>query len=71
MTGVKKEESDDKISFMIFRTGSTLIVGKCDKKVLLYVYKYLKKIMTDEYTSIMQVMVGEEKKKKEKKRRGS
>ena len=40
------------ISFMIFRTGSILIVGKCDDTKLNEVYEYLKKLMYDEYSAI-------------------
>jgi len=69
MDGIKTDDAIDKISFMIFRTGSTLIVGKCDKKVLISVYEFLKNILNSEYSSIMQVMVNEEKKKKDKKRK--
>lgn len=42
------------ISFMIFRTGSVLIVGKCDEDVLMVVYDFLKKILYDEYEEICQ-----------------
>lgn len=43
-----------KISFMIFRTGSVLIVGKCDESILLEVYEYLKTILHNEYKNICQ-----------------
>jgi hypothetical protein len=42
------------ISFMIFRTGSVLIVGKCDENILMVVYEFLKKILYDEYEKICQ-----------------
>jgi TATA-box binding protein (TBP) (component of TFIID and TFIIIB) len=42
------------VSFMIFRTGSVLIVGKCDEKVLLIIYEFLKGILTQEFTQIRQ-----------------
>jgi hypothetical protein len=42
------------ISFMIFRTGSVLIVGKCDENVLLLVYEFLKNILVAEYVNICQ-----------------
>ena len=49
-----KENKEDniKISFMIFRTGSILIVGKCDEDVLNYVYDFIKKLLQDEYLEI-------------------
>ena len=69
INGVKTDETKKKISFMIFRTGSTLIVGKCDKSILVSVYNFLKKILSDEFNVIMQVMEETEIKKKDKKRR--
>jgi len=42
------------ISFMIFRTGSVLIVGKCDINVLIVIYEYLKNIFKVEYKNICQ-----------------
>jgi disulfide oxidoreductase YuzD len=42
------------ISFMIFRTGSVLIVGKCDENVLLLIYEFLKNIFKNEYVNICQ-----------------
>ena len=42
-----------KISFMIFRTGSVLIVGKCDEHILYNIYNFIKKILEDEYTDIV------------------
>jgi hypothetical protein len=42
------------ISFMIFRTGSVLIVGKCDEDILMVVYDFLKQILYDEYEEICQ-----------------
>jgi hypothetical protein len=42
------------VSFMIFRTGSVLIVGKCDENVLLIIYDFLKIILNNEYNTICQ-----------------
>jgi TATA-box binding protein (TBP) (component of TFIID and TFIIIB) len=42
-----------KISYMIFRTGSVLIVGKCDEIILYEAYNYIKKILHDEYHNIV------------------
>lgn len=42
------------VSFMIFRTGSILIVGMCDDNVLYVIYDFLKKILVDEYYKINQ-----------------
>jgi TATA-box binding protein (TBP) (component of TFIID and TFIIIB) len=40
------------ISFMIFRTGSVLIVGRCDENVLRSIYAFLKKLLEVEYPEI-------------------
>lgn len=56
----KIEEYDEKkkdnisISFMIFRTGSVLIVGKCKEESLYHVFNYLKNILQEEYNEIKQ-----------------
>ena len=42
------------VSFMIFRTGSVLIVGKCDENVLMVIYEFLKIILNNEYANICQ-----------------
>jgi hypothetical protein len=42
------------VSFMIFRTGSVLIVGRCDENVLLSVYEFLKIILHNEFKNICQ-----------------
>jgi len=40
------------ISFMIFRTGSCLIVGNCTERILKFVFEFIKRILTDEYKNI-------------------
>jgi TATA-box binding protein (TBP) (component of TFIID and TFIIIB) len=40
------------ISFMIFRTGSVLIVGKCESEVLFEIYDKIKEILSVEYEKI-------------------
>jgi len=41
------------VSFMIFRTGSCLIVGNCTRKILDYIYNFIKTLLYDEYSNIM------------------
>lgn len=54
------EEDKDKyknivtVSFMIFRTGSILIVGMCDENVLYSIYNFLKILLINEYYKISQ-----------------
>lgn len=54
-TGQQPHEMNDtivKVSFMIFRTGSALIVGKCTENVLHIIYNFLCKLLVDEYQNI-------------------
>ena len=55
------------ISFMIFRTGSVLIVGHCDEQILKIIYKFLKNILLIEFVDIY--IKPEIKIKKNKKKR--
>ena len=49
------------VSFMIFRTGSVLIVGKCDESALITIYEFLKIILSNEHKLICQnVKLGDE-----------
>lgn len=53
--GVKNNDYDEgwiQISFMIFRTGSVLIVGNCNKNILYKIYAFLKNILKEEYLDI-------------------
>jgi hypothetical protein len=60
------------VSFMIFRTGSILIVGMCDDSVLYVIYEFLKVLLVNEYSKINQVnvhnMVLKDKKRKIRKK---
>lgn len=47
-----KLENNAEVSFMIFRTGSVLIVGKCDDHQLNNIYLFLKNVFNDEYRNI-------------------
>jgi TATA-box binding protein (TBP) (component of TFIID and TFIIIB) len=46
------DNNTTKISYMIFRTGSILIVGKCNEDTLNVVYEYIKNILSCEYENI-------------------
>ena len=46
-----------KVSFMIFRTGSVLIVGKCDENILRIIYRFLVEVLCKEYLIIRQNLV--------------
>jgi TATA-box binding protein (TBP) (component of TFIID and TFIIIB) len=66
------EETNTTISFMVFRTGSVLIVGKCSDEQLYNVYNFLVKVFSDEYESIKDnyiLPVKDMNKKKKKKKK--
>ncbi len=68
----KKEKHKIKctiVSFMIFRTGSVLIVGHCDEDVLNIIYEFLKKILKKEFINISEFPSGAKKKKTVKKKK--
>lgn len=48
------KETAVKVPFMIFRTGSVLIVGKCLDQMLHSIYNFVKKLLMDEYPFIYQ-----------------
>jgi len=57
------------LSFMIFRTGSVLIVGHCTEPILQKIYLFIKKILIVEYPQIFIKNNTTIKKKKKKKRK--
>ena len=64
------KDSQNTISFMIFRTGSVLIVGKCNDEQLYTVYDFLKNIFIEEYENIKDnYLIPEKPEKKNKKRK--
>ena len=53
ITDGKQQSPDDKtISFMIFRTGSVLIVGKCSEDELRMIYNFIKELLKNEFYKI-------------------
>jgi hypothetical protein len=55
-----KYKNITEVSFMIFRTGSVLIVGMCDENVLQEIYKFLKILLKAEFKYICQKLINEE-----------
>ena len=49
-----KLTNQQEVSFMIFRTGSILIVGKCENEDLYKIYEYIKTILNNHFTEIYQ-----------------
>ena len=52
----KRGKNCYEVSFMIFRTGSVLIVGKCDENAIMLIYNFLKIILNNEFKNISQKM---------------
>lgn len=65
----KKKNKCKEISFMIFRTGSVLIVGHCNISELNVIYEYVKNILIEEYDDIHIKGTPASKKQKTKKKR--
>lgn len=52
MSEVSENKMYTEVSFMIFRTGSCLIVGNCSEPILQFVFNFIKNILRIEYASI-------------------
>jgi len=60
------------VSFMVFRTGSCLIVGNCSEQILRFIFQFLKNVLFQEYSYISIInenLAIKEKKMKQKKRK--
>ena len=64
----RKPHNCIEVSFMIFRTGSVLIVGGCDVDILNEIYNYLSKLLIHEYEGIYSPAKEDEVKVKKKTR---
>ena len=51
------ENNITEVSFMVFRTGSVLIVGMCEENVLVEIYKFLKTLLKTEFSEIYQGLI--------------
>ena len=61
-------KNGSQVSYMIFRTGSVLIVGKCEDDELNDIYSFLKQLFEDEYLDIYEEESDLEKMEKLKKK---
>lgn len=52
MSELNDSKKYTEVSFMIFRTGSCLIVGNCTEKVLRFVFDFIKNLLIREYANI-------------------
>lgn len=57
------------VSFMIFRTGSCLILGNCSERILLFIFEFLKNLLIREYPNISVLNNGTSEKNKKPKLR--
>jgi hypothetical protein len=57
MEDKNKYKNITEVSFMIFRTGSLLIVGMCDELVLNKIYEFLKNLLKTEFNYICQKII--------------
>jgi len=52
MTELGDNKKYTEVSFMIFRTGSCLIVGNCSERILKFIFEFIKNILNVEYHNI-------------------
>jgi hypothetical protein len=64
MEQLSKSKKYTVVSFMIFRTGSVLIVGNCNEDELNHIYVFIKRILEEEYDELF--VVGEPQVTKDK-----
>jgi hypothetical protein len=57
------------VSFMIFRTGSCLVVGNCSETMIRFIFDFIKRVLTTEYENICVEQFDEEIKAKKVKLR--
>ena len=55
MKELAKSNKYTKIAFMIFRTGSCIIVGNCSQPILYFIYDFIVKLLKTEYHHIAAV----------------
>ncbi len=56
-TDIKDADNLTEVSFMVFRTGSVLIVGMCEENVLVEIYEFLKTLLKAEFSEIYQGLI--------------
>lgn len=62
-------EDKTEVSFMIFRTGSVLIVGMCEEHMLVEIYNFLKEMLKNEFVNICQKIIVNDSGLKSKKKK--
>lgn len=54
MSELDENKKYTEVSFMIFRTGSCLIVGNCSESILMFIFDFIKNILRQEYEKIVE-----------------
>lgn len=52
LSALGKTSKYTEVSIMIFRTGSCLIVGNCSEPILVFIYEFVKRLLSAEYVAI-------------------
>jgi len=52
MKNLNVDKKYSEVAFMIFRTGSCIIVGNCSKRVLYFIYEFIRDLLAREYEVI-------------------
>jgi hypothetical protein len=52
MSELNNNKKYTEVSFMIFRTGSCLIVGNCTEDILYFIFQFIKQMLSDEFHEI-------------------
>jgi len=52
MSELNENKKYTEVSFMIFRTGSCLIVGNCSEQILQFIFNFIKNLLVSEYSNI-------------------
>jgi hypothetical protein len=52
MKNLNVDKKYSEVAFMIFRTGSCIIVGNCSKRVLYFIYEFIRDLLAREYDVI-------------------
>ena len=67
---MEKNTNITEVSFMIFRTGSVLIVGMCEENILNDIYVFIKNLLITEFSQICQgLIIGQYSTLKDKKKK--
>jgi hypothetical protein len=64
-SNLSEQKTVSKISFMIFRTGSVLIVGKCTETIIDSIYQFVRNMLDSEYENVGDALIDSYRQKEE------